>query len=108
MWIRSITKITSMEEADKQYFYLKKTVQQGYNKGEGLIIQYIANLNCSSKKHFGPTWRKAGVISGIQFHDGFLYGIEDENGTLTGWWKCMIKLGYIIMIMFPFSNAVST
>ena len=42
-------------------------------------------MNCSSKRSLGPTWQTAGTTSGRQFHDGFLYGVEDRKGTLTGW-----------------------
>ena len=84
MWLGGITKITSIEEQEKEYFFLRKTVVNQENQWNRHIIKYIANLNCSNQKHFGPTWRKAGVSTFTRFHDGLLYGIEDENGTLTG------------------------
>ena len=54
------------------------------NKKIGTGAQFIGNIDCSSLKHVGPTWRKPSMFSMMQFHDGFLYGTEDINGELSG------------------------
>jgi hypothetical protein len=78
-----------MPEREKEHFFLRKTVlvfetknKRGGVTGEG--VRYISNRDCSRKMHVGPTWRKTSTFSNTQFHDGFLYGIEDDNGGLTG------------------------
>jgi hypothetical protein len=88
-WINSIGKITSMPERETKRFFLRKTVSkyQLMNTqckiiGDGVTL--ISNRNCSINKHIGPTWRKASPFSKTQFNDGLLYGIEDDNGELTG------------------------
>ena len=88
-WLVSLAKAKSISEREKPHRFLRKTVLEfdkkaanGKKVGEG--VQYIANLDCIEKTHVGPTWRKASTFSHTLFHDGFLYGIEDKNGELTG------------------------
>ena len=47
-------------------------------------IRYIANFDCNTNHSIGPVWRTAGMISKHQFRDGFLYGIENHEGKMTG------------------------
>ena len=90
-WILSINKIRSMPLKEKDTYFLRKTVLQ-FEPTSRLVtshgtrsgVQYIANKDCTRKRHIGPTWRKMSNVSGTQFHDGFLYGIEDGDGELTG------------------------
>ena len=89
-WILSISKIRSLTKNEKETFFLRKTILQLETAGkkvEGTSspIQYIANRDCTQNIHIGPTWRKGSVVSGTQFHDGFLYGLEDGDRELTGW-----------------------
>ena len=91
-WINSIEKIISMPERDTKHFFLRKTVimyemRDRSTKGKviGNMFSLISNRNCSTNKHIGPTWRKPSTFSKNLFNDGFLYGIEDDNGELTGW-----------------------
>lgn len=91
-WMNGIVMLTSMKEGEQKHFNLRKTVKQESN-----IVRYIGNVNCTLKTSFGPTWRTAGEISKDQFHDGFLYGVEDENGTLTG----------LLLIIVVYQNVIS-
>ena len=102
-WIKSISKIRSIPEREKENFFLRKTVLlfEMKNKRLGVMaegVQYIANRDCSKKKHIGPTWRKTSIFSNAQFDDGFLYGIEDSNGDLTGT-PFFIKMHTIILVL---------
>ena len=88
-WINSVQKISLISENDKKHIFLRKTVlgfekQDSYGRTEGDGVQYIAVRDCLNQKHVGPSWRKTSIFSRSQFHDGFLYGIEDEYGELTG------------------------
>ena len=49
-------------------------------------VQFIGNLDCSTKRSIGPIWKTPTntVTRKSQFHNGFLYGLEDENSRLTG------------------------
>ena len=98
-WINSISKIRSMQEQEKENFFLRKTVivfetknKRGGVTGEG--VRYIANRDCSRKRHIGPTWRKTSIFSNTKFDDGFLYGIEDDNGELTGCYAISYENAY--------------
>ena len=76
-------------EKEKGHYFLEKTLLEFEMKNEhGNVIengvQFIANRDCSKDRHIGPTWRKTSNISGSQFNDGFLYGVEDDIGDLTG------------------------
>ena len=88
-WITNIRKIRSVSDEEKKHYFLTKTVLEFKKKsihgkilGDG--VQFISNTDCLKKKNIGPTWRKTSIFSGTQFNDGFLYGIEDDNGELTG------------------------
>ena len=80
-WVKQIEKLTSLKEADMKHLFSRKKVLQD---PETKIIRYIGNVNCLSKRTLGPIWKTVGTVSDHQFHDGFLYGREDEKGTLTG------------------------
>ena len=83
MWLNRIEPLKTVSDAEKKYYYLSKVVYR--DKGTKVIV-YIGNKNCLNKKTYGPIWKLASpnLMSGNQFHDGFLYGTEAENGTLTG------------------------
>ena len=87
-WFRSIKRIITLK--DKEYSIFRKTLLMFEEKDNisgkkmGYGVQFIANRNCTIKKHFGPTWRKTSIFSSNQFHDGFLYGKEDNNEQITG------------------------
>ena len=80
-WVKQIEKLTSLKEAEMKHFFSRKRI---FQDPETKIVRYIGNVDCLSKRTLGPIWKTAGTVSGHQFHDGFLYGQEDENGTLTG------------------------
>ena len=86
-WFRSISRPSSQ---DNGQLYLEKTLLMFderdiiTNQKIGRGAQFIGNIDCSSLKHVGPTWRKPSLFSMMQFHDGFLYGIEDVDGELSG------------------------
>ena len=87
-----------MPEQEKENFFLPKTVivfeknKLGGVTGEG--VRYIVNRDCSRKRHIGPTWRKYSPFGNTQFHDGFLYGIEDDNGELKGCYTISYENAY--------------
>ena len=88
-WIANVRQISIVPEKEKEHYFLRKTVLEFKRKGtRGEVlangVQFIANRDCSKKRHIGPTWRKTSNFSGSQFNDGFLYGFEDDNGDLTG------------------------
>ena len=58
-----------------------KTILQ---ETDSKIIRDIGNIDCLTKNTVGPIWQTAGEVSKDQFHDGFLYGREDETGSMTG------------------------
>ena len=87
--------------------FIRKTVATFDEKGSygngnsegGNNVILITNRNCDEGKNFGPTWRKASNFSGSQFFDGFLYGNEDSNGTLTGIYAHVLYI-QVIDILF--------
>ena len=93
-WMKSITKLRSMPPKDAELFFLRKTLvtfEEKDNYGNGKpngneIVGYISNIECEDDKHYGPVWKKTSNFSGTQFFDGFLYGYEDQNGELTGFY----------------------
>ena len=83
MWIKGIEKLGSVKESDKEnYCIRKKVLKDRYSK----ILKYIGNLNCLNKTTFGPIWKTPpeAISKKSQFQNGFLYGVEDGHGTLTG------------------------
>ena len=89
-WIQSISKIDSFSFEEIEKTKIKKTLlifdekDIITNMTIGRGVQFIGNIDCSNLKHVGPTWRKPSLFSKRQFHDGFLYGVEDSRGELTG------------------------
>ena len=84
-WIESVSKITSMTESDKEHIFLRKIAKEFELKDNtGSRVQYITNVDCKTKKSVGPTWMKPSTYSQNLLHDGFLYGMENENGEMTG------------------------
>ena len=83
LWMDRIEPILTLTPSDKRYHYLSKNLLKGH---ENKFVRYIANKDCRNKKSYGPTWRIADPQPRMahQFHDGFLYGIEAENGSMTG------------------------
>ena len=85
-WIESLSKITSMTESDKEHIFLRKIAKEFEPKDNTESrIQYITNVDCQTKKRIGPTWMKPSTYSQNLLHDGFLYGMETENGEMTGY-----------------------
>ena len=103
-WFRSVKRINKL--VYKEQPFVKKTLLMFEEKDNisgkmiGHGVQYIANRNCSNKKHFGPTWRKTSVFSSNQFHDGFLYGKEDHIGELTGLCEYVVVNGPEYILVF--------
>ena len=88
-WISSLAKIRSMPERDKKLFFLRKKVldfeiKNKWGKGVADGVKYIANIDCTTKRIVGPTWKKTSISSSTLFQDGFLYGYENGNGEMTG------------------------
>ena len=89
-WIQSISKIDLLSSEDIERINIKKTLlifdekDIITNKTIGRGMQFIGNIDCSNLKHVGPTRRKPSLFSKRQFHDGFLYGVEDGHGEITG------------------------
>ena len=87
-WIESLNKIESLTDGYKDHIFMPKNIKEFSLKQKvGSGILYIGNLDCSTKKSIGPTWMKPSTYSNDPLHDGFLYGLEDENGEMTG---CLI------------------
>ena len=83
-WFKSVEKVLSVRESDLEHystFDRRRVVQDEETK----VIKYIGNFDCANKKAIGPTWKIGGQgRSRNQFHDGFLYGMHDENRNFTG------------------------
>ena len=88
-WIRSIDRIGVMTNTENkaQTSVIRKKMRKDYASQK---LTYIGNLNCTNRKSFGPIWKTPTTLgpktltNNLQFHNGFLYGIEDQNGSLTG------------------------
>ena len=102
-WVESIKKIRSMPEKAIELFFLRKTLvtfEEKHHCGNGRrndndIVGYISNIKCDEEKRYGPAWRKTSNFSGTQFFDGFLYGYEDQNGELTGYYHTSSNTYYL-------------
>jgi hypothetical protein len=92
MWMNNIESMETITESEMKYYHVSKTFFTGRAT---TIVKYIGNKNCLTSKTFGPVWKIASVQPRMkdQFHDGFLYGIEAENGTFTG-----IYYAYLLII----------
>lgn len=71
----------SMEPGKKSNCFLNKRLVM---ERRSRSIRYISNFDCLTNHSIGPVWKTAGTISRKQFNDGFLYGHESKEGTLTG------------------------
>ena len=102
-WVKSITRLRSIPEKDIDLFFLRKTLvtfdkKDHYGNGKcngNDIVGYISNIKCNEEKRYGPAWRKTSNFSGTQFFDGFLYGYEDRNGELTGYYHTSSNTYYL-------------
>ena len=111
-WVKSITRLQSMPEKDTELYFLRKmlvTFEEKDYYGNGRfngndIVGYISNIKCEEEKHYGPSWRKPSNFSGTQFFDGFLYGYEDQNGELTGYYACVYQLILSINVRFFYEH----
>ena len=75
-----------MTESDKEHIFLRKIAKEFEPKDNtGSRVQYITNVDCQTKMRVGPTWMKPSTYSQNLLHDGFLYGMENENGEMTGY-----------------------
>ena len=89
-WVQSIQTISPVSGPGENHIFIEKTLIWFEGKkdsvmGENTFIQLIANNLCSERKHFGPLWKKASTFSGTQFHDGFLYGVDNKEEKITGY-----------------------
>ena len=86
-WIESIERQSERNKFGMNNFdtgsSISKKVRKDYMTQN---VQYIGNLDCSTKRSIGPIWKTPTntVTRKSQFHNGFLYGLEDENSRLTG------------------------
>ena len=84
-WFRNINIIDrGLQTKDSQEkYYLTKKVRKDFDFPR---ITYIGNFDCVEKKTIGPVWRTpyGTLIKKMQFHNGFLYGVEASDGKLTG------------------------
>ena len=86
-WIRSLTNITSILKPNENHTQNHTTAIKfimSKNGNAGIGIEYIANLDGSTKQSIGPTWMKPTNYSSNLFEDGFLYGQENELREITG------------------------
>jgi hypothetical protein len=96
MWMNNIESMETITESEMKYYHVSKTFFTGRAT---TIVKYIGNKNCLTSKTFGPVWKIASdgfqsiKFQSNSFHDGFLYGIEAENGTFTG-----IYCAYLLLI----------
>ena len=107
-WIESIER---RQEFGKNDFNtgspISKKVKKDYMTQN---VQFIGNLDCSTKRTIGPIWKTPPntVTRKSQFHNGFLYGLEDEKSRLTGKGSKPMKLfrlkkkSKLDSILFPF------
>ena len=104
-WMSSLTKITSILEREKEHIFIRKNIkvfelkanprfEESGSMLSGFGVHYISNVECSTKKSTGPIWRKPSIYSANLLHDGFLYGIEDDNGEMTG---CLMSFNFEIV-----------
>ena len=83
-WIQSIRKLDMLTEQESYKSFLPKFLSTFKDHQKEQHIQSIANLNCHKNSAAGPVWKKPSIFSYTQFRDGFLYGIENESGEMTG------------------------
>ena len=91
-WFKSIDIIDrglQTKESQQKYF-LSKKFRKDFDFPR---ITYIGNFDCNEKKTISPIWKTplGTLIKRMQFHNGFLYGMEDSNGRLTGKTKNIIQ-----------------
>ena len=83
-WIQSITKVDTITKQEGYKFFRPKFLMtfKGYGKDE--YIKMIGKRDCPGDKTSEAVWKKPSTFSSKQFHDGFLYGVENEAGEMTG------------------------
>ena len=86
-WIESIERQSERNKFGMNNFDTRTSISKKVRKDYMTQnVQYIGNLDCSTKRSIGPIWKTPTntVTKKSQFHNGFLYGLEDENSRLTG------------------------
>ena len=98
-WFRSINIIDRVLQTkeSKEKYYLTKKVRKDFDFPR---ITYIGNFDCVEKKSKGPIWKTppGTLIKKMQFHNGFLYGMEASDGKLTGKSKCICSFKHGLLI----------
>ena len=64
-WIRSLTNIESLltpNENPAQNYTMALKFIMSKNGNAGIGVEYIANLDCTTKKSIGPTWMKPSTV----------------------------------------------
>ena len=79
-WIRSIQQVPLSSKRHKWHLF----VQKALHDSELSSVQFITRNRCKKHSPIGPLWKKASMFSGTQFHDGYLYTEEYDEGNMTG------------------------
>ena len=87
-WIKSIERIGYLADVNVLKNYQRKKMRKDYDSKR---LTYIGNVDCLTRRSVGKIWKtpEKTLIKKDQFQNGFLYGLEDTEGKLTGW--CMIS-----------------
>ena len=83
-WIQSIRKVDTLTKQESYKSFLPKFLATFKDHQKFEHVQSIANINCDRNTATGPIWKKPSIFSYKQFYDGFLYGVENEAGEMTG------------------------
>ena len=83
-WIQSISRIDMITKQESYKYFRPKSLMTFKDYAKNEYIKMIGKRDCPSTKTTGPVWKKPSTFSSKQFHDGFLYGVENEAGEMTG------------------------
>ena len=83
-WILSINKLDMLTKHESYRYFRPKSLLTFKDYGKNEYVKKIGGMDCSGNKTFGKVWKKPSTFSSKQFHDGFLYGVENDEGEMTG------------------------
>ena len=83
-WIQSITEVDMMSKQENYKFFRPKSLMTFKDYAKNECIKMIGKRDCPGDKTTEAVWKKPSTFSSKQFHDGFVYGVENEAGEMTG------------------------
>ena len=99
-WVQSISKIDMITKQESYKYFRLKSLITFKDSAKNEYIKMIGKRDCHEDIKTGPVWKKPSTFSSKQFHDGFVYGVENEAGEMTGKYFFLIHLLIAVFLTF--------